>query len=1053
MVLFDFVIFGALNSLYMIRLLILNIFIIGISCVNLVNAQLPVPSNGVETSVPSSYVLRNANIIVDAENTISKGSIVIKDGRVEAVGKLVKHPDGAVIIDMKGKTIVPSFIETHSSVGLENPKRKEWTPRPQLESKKAGPYYWNESIKPEVRGSNHFESDKKASKQLQEMGFVVAATHIQDGIMRGTGPVVALGEVESRKAVIKSDGATFYSFKNGTSRQTYPSSQMGSIALFRQAMFDAQYYEENKDCNPKNLSLQAINENKDLPMIFEVEDKLEIFRARKIADEFGFKFTIIGSGNEYERLNELAQLSDQTLIIPINFPDAYDVGDPYVARQISLGDLKEWELAPANPFFLAERNIPFAITSKGHKKASDFWSHLHKAMESGLSKSDAIRSLTEIPAEILNVAEDLGSLNEGMLASFSVFDKDPFVYKNAKLHESWSLGKQHLFIEEALIDIRGKYRFSIDDASYVINIDGSQEKPKGSLEYFKTVIDSTFNPPKESIDTLKATVDIELDKKHATFHFDVNDDYYDGVITLHGQYNQKFNAFLGQGMVPTGLWSKWTGIRLEKPEEKSDEDKYLIEVDTLSMAKIWYPNMAYGFDSIPEQKTYVLRNATLWTNEDKGIVKEGTVIIKKGKIEFVGTGNYTIDADAITIDCKGLHITSGIIDEHSHIAISKGVNEGGQAVSAEVSIGDVVRSDDINIYRQLAGGVTTSHLLHGSANPIGGQSALIKLKWGASPEEMLIDDAPRFIKFALGENVKQSNWGDFNRVRFPQTRMGVEQVFYDAFLSAKAYQEKWGKYNSLSPKKRELKGVKRPARDLELEAVWEVMNSERFISCHSYVQSEIIMLMDVADSMGFTVNTFTHILEGYKVADRMVEHGAGGSTFSDWWAYKFEVNDAIPYNASLMNEQGVLTAINSDDAEMGRRLNQEAAKAIKYGGMTEEEAWKLVTLNPAKLLHLDDRMGSLKEGKDADIVVWSNNPLSIQARTLFVFVDGLLLYNSENLSDEQQRIAQEKARIISAMLASNKRGEKKKAFKKEKKKHWHCDTMGQEAHEIKDLKS
>ncbi len=1030
----------------MIRFLILSILFLGSTFVNDAKAQLPVPTNGVEDSKPGSYVLRNANIIIDAENSISNGSIVIKDGRIVAVGKLVKHPDGSVIIDMKGKTIVPSFIETHTSIGLPSPKRKEWTPRPQLESTKSGPYYWNESIKPEVRGSNHFESDKKASKTLQQMGFGVAISHMQDGIMRGTGPVVALGDVESRKAVIKSDGATFYSFKKGTSRQTYPSSQMGSIALFRQAMLDAEYYAENKECNPKNLSLEAINGNKELPMIFEVEDKLEIFRARKIADEFGLDFTIIGSGNEYERIHELAELENQKLIIPINFPEAYDVGDPYVARQISLGDLKEWELAPANPYFLTKKNIPFAITSKGHKKASDFWKHLHKAMESGLSKEAVIRSLTQIPAEILEIEGDFGSLEEGKLASFSVFDKDPFVYKNAKLHESWSLGKQHLFIEEAMIDIRGKYRFSIDSSSYVITINGSQEKPKGSVQTYKTLMDSTSNPPFETIDTSKVTVEIELDRKHATFHFDVNDDYYDGVITLHGQYNQKFNAFIGQGMIPSGSWRKWTGIRLERPELDKDDDKHMISADTMSMAKIWYPNMAYGFDTLPEQKTYVLRNATLWTNEEAGIVKDGTVVIKNGKIDFVGTGNYTIDADAITIDCKGLHITSGIIDEHSHIAISKGVNEGGQAVSAEVSIGDVVRSDDINIYRQLAGGVTTSHLLHGSANPIGGQSALIKLKWGASPEDMLIDDAPKFIKFALGENVKQSNWGDFNRVRFPQTRMGVEQVFYDAFLSAKAYHEKWEKYNSLSPKKRELKKIQKPARDLELEAVWEVMNSERFISCHSYVQSEIIMLMNVADSMDFTVNTFTHILEGYKVADKMVEHGAGGSTFSDWWAYKFEVNDAIPYNASLMNEQGVLTAINSDDAEMGRRLNQEAAKAIKYGGMTEEEAWKLVTLNPAKLLHLDDRMGSLKESKDADIVVWSNNPLSIQAKTRLVFVDGQLLYNGENLQHEQERIAGEKARIITAMLASNKRGETKRTFKKEKKKHWHCDTMGEEAH-------
>ena len=1001
-------------------------------------AQIPVPSNGVKESEPTSYVLRNATIIVDAETTIQNGSLVITDDRVSAVGKLVRFPQGSVVIDMNDKVIVPSFIETYTSVGLPDPKKAEWNPRPQLESKKAGPYYWNESIKAEVSGSNHYESDKKASKLLQQMGFINAVTHVQDGIMRGTGPVVSLGDIDSRKAIVKTQGAAFFSFDKGTSRQTYPSSQMGAIALMRQALYDAQYYEENKASLPKNLSLEAINTQLNLPMIFNVEDKLEIFRARKIAEEFGINFTILGSGNEYERINELALLKDQKLIIPIDFPKAFDVGDPYVARQISLGELKEWELAPANPSFLVKKKITFAISSKGHKKPEDFWKHLHKAMEAGLSREEAIKALTSVPAEMLQVNDQLGDLSEGKLANFSVFDKDPFVFKNAKLYESWSVGKKHIINEEMLIDIRGKYRFSFDNTSYLIDITGDPDKPKGQVTTQKTIAKS--GEPK----TVKQDATISIDRKHATFYFEVDDDKYNGVITLSGLYNQKINAFIGQGSLPTGDWIKWTGIQLERfKAEESEKNK--IKVDSVGMHKIWYPNMAYGFDTLPKSKKYVLKNATLWTNEDRGIITEGNLILNNGKIEYVKQRNYTNLASAEVIDCSGLHITSGIVDEHSHIAISKGVNESGQAISAEVNIGDVVRSDDINIYRQLAGGVTTAHLLHGSANPIGGQSALIKLKWGSSPEEMLIDDAPKFIKFALGENVKQTNWGDYQRIRFPQTRMGVEQVFYDAFLSAKAYQEKWSNYNDLSERQRELRGVKKPARDLEMESVYEILNSERFISCHSYVQSEINMLMHVADSMGFTVNTFTHILEGYKVADKMVAHGAGGSTFSDWWAYKYEVRDAIPYNAALMNEQGVLTAINSDDAEMGRRLNQEAAKAVKYGGMSEEEAWKLVTLNPAKLLHLDDKIGSLKEGKDADVVVWTDHPLSINAKAKMVFIDGQLLYNADELANHQQRIAQEKARIISAMLESNKKGEPKKTFVKKEKGHWHCDTIGQSA--------
>jgi imidazolonepropionase-like amidohydrolase len=328
--------------------------------------------------------------------------------------------------------------------------------------------------------------------------------------------------------------------------------------------------------------------------------------------------------------------------------------------------------------------------------------------------------------------------------------------------------------------------------------------------------------------------------------------------------------------------------------------------------------------------------------------------------------------------------------------------------------------------------------LHGSANPIGGQSALIKLKWGQTPEELLIDNAPKFIKFALGENVKQANWGDFNTVRFPQTRMGVEQVFYDGFYRAKAYQKEWNDYKAGKSKTA-------PRVDLELEVLSEILRSERFITCHSYIQSEINMLMHVADSMGFRVNTFTHILEGYKVADKMKAHGVAGSTFSDWWAYKFEVNDAIPYNAALMQQQGVLVCLNSDDAEMGRRLNQEAAKAIKYGGMTEEEAWKLVTLNPAKILHLDQQMGSVKAGKDADLVLWTANPLSITARASLTLVDGVIYYEEAVQEAKLTMIQQERNRILGLMLASNELGEPSKAPQKRVKKHFHCDTLGEEA--------
>jgi imidazolonepropionase-like amidohydrolase len=498
-----------------------------------------------------------------------------------------------------------------------------------------------------------------------------------------------------------------------------------------------------------------------------------------------------------------------------------------------------------------------------------------------------------------------------------------------------------------------------------------------------------------------------------------------------------------------GVWKDWAAIK----KTNSDESKETPKTDTTKIEKeeingsVFYPNMAFGWeDSIPTTTENLLfKNATVWTNEAEGILRNHDVFVVNGKIEMVG---YKINMEVMfpkmggsfrEIDATDLHLTSGIIDEHSHIAINNGVNESGQAVTAEVSISDVVNSDDINIYRQLSGGVTTSQLLHGSANPIGGQSALIKLRWGKSPEKMKVEGADGFIKFALGENVKQSNWGDFNTVRFPQTRMGVEQVYYDAFLRAKEYQSNWTLFNAKS--KRDQSKSFAPRSDIELDVLSQILDSQRFVTCHSYIQSEINMLMHVADSMEFRINTFTHVLEGYKVADKLREHGAAGSTFSDWWAYKFEVNDAIPYNGAIMHKQGVLTGFNSDDAEMGRRLNQEAAKAVKYGGVSEVEAWKFVTLNPAKMLHLDDRIGSIKKGKDADLVLWTDNPLSIYAKVVTTYIDGMPYYDASRDVELRKKVQAERERLIAKMMKEKKAGKPTQPIKKEKKMLYECDTL------------
>ena len=430
----------------------------------------------------------------------------------------------------------------------------------------------------------------------------------------------------------------------------------------------------------------------------------------------------------------------------------------------------------------------------------------------------------------------------------------------------------------------------------------------------------------------------------------------------------------------------------------------------------------------------MFKNVTVWTNEEDGIIENASVWVVDGKIKAFGTA---IDAPgAKVIDGTGKHLTSGVIDEHSHIGASS-INEGGQNSSAEVTIEDVINPDDINLYRNLSGGVTTLQILHGSANPIGGRSAIIKPKWGASADELLYPDADPYIKFALGENVKQSNWSSY--ARFPQTRMGVEQVFTDYFQRAKEYKTTWSNYNGLSRKVKARTAA--PRYDLEMETLVEILNGERFISCHSYVQSEINMLLKVADRFGVRINTFTHILEGYKVADKMKEHGVGGSTFSDWWAYKFEVNDAIPYNGAIMHSQGVTVAFNSDDSEMSRRLNQEAAKAVKYGGVSEEDAWKFVTLNPAKLLHIDDEVGSVKVGKSADLVLWSDHPMSIYAVAEKTMIEGVIYYDLDRATAQVDDIAKEKNKLIQDMLSAKNGGAKTQKPIQKKTVEFHCETL------------
>jgi imidazolonepropionase-like amidohydrolase len=467
----------------------------------------------------------------------------------------------------------------------------------------------------------------------------------------------------------------------------------------------------------------------------------------------------------------------------------------------------------------------------------------------------------------------------------------------------------------------------------------------------------------------------------------------------------------GKGQRSDGKWFSWKA-QYTGPASENDRGRKKPEPKTAEPGKVLYPFTAYGQPELPKQEDILFKNATVWTNEKEGKLLNTDVLVQKGKIAKIGK-NLTAAQGTRIIDGTGMHLTAGIIDEHSHMALDA-TNEMGQAITSEVRAGDVVDPEDMTIYRQLAGGVTTSHVLHGSANPIGGQSVIIKNRWGHNAEEMKLANQPGFLKHALGENVKRS----VNR--YPNTRMGVEQIIRDAYQRAVDYNNQWKAWNAMKPADRA--GKIPPRRDLELDAIVDVLEKRSFITCHTYQQSEGTMIMNLAKDFGIKVNTLIHFNEGYKIADQIAANGVGASVFSDWWDYKYEVYEGINYNAALLLSQGVLTCLHSDDAEMGRRLNQEAGKIMKYGGISDTEALKLVTLNSAKILHLDDRIGSIKEGKDADLVLWTDNPLSVYAHANKTMVDGTIYFDEEHDTRMKEEIDSERNRIIADILRESQSG-------------------------------
>lgn len=933
--------------------------------------------------LPEVYAIRGARIVPVSAPPIEKGTLVVRSGVITALGPAdsTPIPADAEVIEGEGLTVYPGFIDAFAGIGMPAQAND-----PAYATYERGNTYNNPQIRPERQATVLFQPDSAQMARWRRAGFVAVHTAPPHGILTGQSALVSLSDGNAQQMVIRPTIGILMNlrgrgaFDPTASPSGYPSSLMGAIALVRQAFYDAQHQAEawaiytrdprNKPRPSMNRSLEALQAliRREMPLLALANGVPDIQRALAIADEFNLKVILVGGQDSARIADELARRQIPVLL-SLEMPEPLRTYDPL--NPPTLTSLRNRALAYQNPALLHEKGVIFAFSTEGLNDPERLLRNIRIAIANGLPKEKALEALTLIPARLLGVEDRLGSLEQGKLASFVVTQGELFEPRT-----------------------RLRYLF----------VDGKRYKLEEGTPTATTPQTPRFRRPRD----WDAENSSRLEEASCCFH------HAQGSTLTHmlshdhlaGACDTACTDHLTAGVPP----KQDVPAREAPPQEPSERPAGQAgagtdETPVLPRVKLT-PIMPPPAD---EHATWLIRNATVWTLTTDKPLPNTDVLIVDGVIRAVGK-NLQAPPNARIIDATGKHLTPGIIDCHSHTAISGGVNEGTNVCTAEVRIQDVINPDDVNIYRQLAGGVTGALMLHGSANVIGGQSITVKWRWGKPASELIFKEAPPGIKFALGENVKRSNFRATGPTRYPASRMGVEQVIRDSFLRALDYKRHWEEY-------RAGKRSYPPARDLQLDALVEILEGKRLIHCHSYRQDEILMLLRVCEEFGVRVGTLQHVLEGYKVANEIAKHRAGASSFSDWWAYKIEVYDAIPHNGALMWERGVVVSFNSDSNELARRLNTEATKAVKYGGVPEVEALKFVTLNPAKQLGIDRYVGSIEQGKHADLALWSDHPLSGYARCEKTFVDGILYFDIERDRAWREELEKERQEYLKGLRA------------------------------------